>query len=342
MLPFEQWRSEVGDPSAQALLCREQAGLFDFSFMHIARASGPGAATVLTNYLARDVTGLPVGKLRYGLRLNAVGRILSDVTIWKIGENAYDVMSGRRQDITELLGHQNSQTHIEELSARTSIFSIQGPQSLARIVALCSNEPLSCLDYFDFCDVIMCGLPVRVGRLGYTGERGFEIAVDTADAARLWQHLSTRVEAAGFAAADILRIEAGFVLFCNEFSIDVTAQEAAMEKFSDGCCVGAPSALSLVCFSAQTLKRPVLWQHPEARPVLPKPGEVLVTSACYSPLAGTVLGLGYANTADANHRRDLVDPLGEFCNLTLCTRPFFDPEKRVTRGGWGLDFMPHS
>jgi glycine cleavage system aminomethyltransferase T len=308
--------------------------------MHIAQFSGPGAKAALTDYVARDIASFPKGRVRYCLRLDSSGKVLSDLTVWKINQDTYHVISGQQQDIKDLLDYAGSQVCVEDLSEHLSVFAVQGPASLATLVGLCEEDRLTGLNYYEFCDVIMCEVPVRVARLGYTKERGLEIIVDTAQAPPLWHNLAARAAPAGFATADILRIEAGFVLFCNEFAIDVTASEVAMERFAGGSVIGSESELILVCFFAEASEKPVLWRHPDPQPKRPSSGELLVTSACYSPLAGGVLGLGYVNTVDIHVTDSLVEPLGVFHDPILCARPFVDPGKRVVRDHWADDLLP--
>jgi len=100
------------------------------------------------------------------------------------------------------------------------------------------------------------------------------------------------------------------------------------------------SGLKLAGFTARHHGRPVLWQHPKSNPPHPNRGEIVVTSACFSPLSQTILGLGYIHTEDVTAGASLVDPLGEFDQITLCERSFFDPSKRLARGHWTSEFGP--
>ena len=100
------------------------------------------------------------------------------------------------------------------------------------------------------------------------------------------------------------------------------------------------SGLKLVCFTAQRNELPVLWQHPVSHPAHPTRGQIAVTSACFSPLSQTILGLGYINSQDIATAETLVDPLGEFEQIALCRRPLFDPSKRIARGRWSGEFRP--
>ena len=43
MWSLDKWRDDPGNPITEGAQCRQQAALFDFSFMSMARVSGVGA-----------------------------------------------------------------------------------------------------------------------------------------------------------------------------------------------------------------------------------------------------------------------------------------------------------
>lgn len=337
---LERWRREARQPEIQADRCRASVMLFDFSFMSVVRISGSDAASVISRYVRRDVSQMLPGSIRYCLHSDFTGRVLSDLTVWRLNGQTFDVMSGARQDAENLINQASRKTTVQDLSESTAIFSVQGPMSLAQVLPACESSNLKELGYFWFCDLDIHGVPARIGRLGYTGERGFEIVVDATYARGLWASLSRHIEVAGFAVADILRIEAGFALFCNEFTIGATTGELALDGFVDVTCDASVALKSLVCFTATAKERPVLWQRPQDVASAPETGELLATSACFSPLAGSVLGLGYVSTWDKRAASPLIDPLGNFDEIRLQRRPFFDPKKRVVSGGWDQHLHP--
>ena len=128
-------------------------------------------------------------------------------------------MSGRSEDIADLIRAAWPGCEVEDLSTRTSIIALQGPNSLQALAGLTDTGALGQLSYFAFVPVGIADVPCLVGRLGYTGEPGFEILLPRPAAPQLWALLARRARPAGFAAADMLRIEAGFVLFANEFRL---------------------------------------------------------------------------------------------------------------------------
>jgi len=187
---------------------------------------------------------------------------------------------------------------------------------------------LAALPYFGFTRLNVAGIECHVGRLGYTGERGFEIVVPALDGEQLWRELAARARPAGFAAADCLRIEAGFLLFANEFRLPVTAEEVGFGAFAG--IDPAPPRHRLVCFRAESPQAPDFGSPPQD-PTRPEQGTITVTSACYSATAGGILGLGYVLIDEAAVGRTFIDPTGRYKGVRTVTMPFYYTEKHRPR-----------
>jgi aminomethyltransferase len=327
-------RRDYGDPELEAQACRTDCALFDFSFIARARIRGAGALDVIGHLTRRPLTGLLPGQIRYALREDSSGHLISDLTVWRHDEFHYEVMSGRLEDIMDLVRLAGPDCAVDDLSAQTSIFAVQGPGSLRAVAALTDIDAISRLRYFT-------SVPIRIGnadgiiaRLGYTGEPGFEIILPRSVATEIWQSLAQRARPAGFAAADMLRIEAGLVLFANEFRLPVTAGETGLNPFAGPARTRQEPELTLVCFQANTRERTLLW-HPRAPVVRPaEPGTITVTSACHSLQAGGTLALGFALRSDVAAKVPLRDPTGTFADVRLAPLPFYDPSKRRPRLPW--------
>ena len=162
-------RRDYGDPEREAHACRTDCALFDFSFVRRARLEGPGALDAIAQLTRRPLSGLMPGQIRYALRADSNGRLLSDLTLWKHGEARYDVMSGRSEDIADLIRAARPGCEVEDLSTRTSIIALQGPNSLQALAGLTDTGALGQLSYFAFAPVGIADVPCLVGRLGYTG-----------------------------------------------------------------------------------------------------------------------------------------------------------------------------
>jgi hypothetical protein len=189
---------------------------------------------------------------------------------------------------------------------------------------------LAALPYYGHAEVEVAGIWTRIGRLGYTGEAGFEIVAGRGARRQIWNALASEARPAGFSAADRLRIEAGFVLFANELMVPVSAAEVGLDRYaSPGGRAGAE--LALVCLGAddREIERP--WSPPVPPPRPGRPGEVAITSACRSPLRPGLLLLGFARRADLAAGVPLHDAAGRFQALVRLPLPLYDPGKRRPR-----------
>ena len=157
--------------------------------------SGPRSPAARRNaYLkpsrGRSLAKLQIGEVRYALRVGSTGALLADLTIWRTGPESYELMSGRREDVSDLLRLSAPDCRVIDLSARTAVFAVQGPQSLDALRGLGDLSAVATLRYFEFCEARLAGVPCVIGRLGYSGEPGFEIIVDVELQAPLWNELS--------------------------------------------------------------------------------------------------------------------------------------------------------
>jgi aminomethyltransferase len=314
---------DFGDIDAEASACREGAALFDFSFMSRGISTGAGAREAVQSLTDRPLADLRPGRIRYGVRTDSRGYALADLTVWQMTGTHWEVFSGRREDIAAI-------PEGLDASAETCILSLQGPGSLRALAGLTQVGVAANIGYFEHLQLEVAGVACCLGRLGYTGERGFELVAPAAAKQHLWNALAARARPAGFAAADILRIEAGFVFFANEFKLMVTPAEAGLQRFGDAS--RAVPKVELVGFTADSAERPVLFAPAGTGRFPPEPGEIVVTSAAWSVRSGCIIGLGYVRAGE--HRTSLVDAAGVFQDIRRGRVPFVDPLKRRVRGGW--------
>jgi aminomethyltransferase len=109
---------------------------------------------------------------------------------------------------------------IEDVSGQIGTIAVQGPRSrelLARLVPSVASTP-----FFGLTTGEIGSVPVTVSRTGYTGDLGYEVWVDAADALTAWDALWDAAEGLsvlpfGLAALYMLRIEAGLLLLAVDF-----------------------------------------------------------------------------------------------------------------------------
>jgi aminomethyltransferase len=325
-------RRDFGDPAGEASACREDSALFDFTFLDCTRVQGPGARSVVEAYVQRPLDTLEQGAIVYAVRTDSSGTALADLTIWRTGADSFEVMSGRLEDLTALMAYASTQVEVTNVGDVRAVFAVQGPGALDALRRLGKVDTIAGLSYFHFAQVELAGAHCTVGRLGYTGEAGFEIILPRSEGLRIWSELSRHSPPAGFIAADTLRIEAGFVLFTNEFRLPVSPAEAGLRQFHSER-TATKTALRLVAFRADADRLLLPWKAYGSPDRPAEPGVIAITSACNSVVAKGVLGLGFvtASTADG---ATLHDPSGQFRQIRQAPLPFYDTQKRRPRLPW--------
>ncbi len=216
---------------AEHAWCRTEAGLFDVSHMTVIELWGDDPARSLERVTPAGVTTLAEGRQRYGLLLNDDGGVVDDFIVTNWGRHLTVVANASRRDADlDYLSTVLTDVDIVE-KPDIALIAVQGPAAASAVVSLAEGDSAEAIERSVFLDNIMAelsGIQVAVGRSGYTGEDGFEIAVaaDHADALarRLLDHPS--VKPVGLGARDTLRLEAGLCLYGNDLDETTSPVEA--------------------------------------------------------------------------------------------------------------------
>lgn len=304
--------------AGEHLATRRAAGLFDFSFMGLYEF---GDAAVLEPLQSRSLARLAPGRIAYTLLLADDGRVVNDATVWRLQDGRWWLFSGRRSDASWIARRAAPRV----LSGEHAVVALQGPSSGAILARLAGEPPLRALRYFDCAPFAAAGCAGWIGRIGYSGELGYELVVPRRDEARLRIAL---LEAGGgenlrectFEAANSLRIESGYVLFDRELTGREYPRELGLERLVERRVppptIARQRLVGLEIDAGAGRARPWL---PQAR----------VTSECDSPIFGRRLGLGFADTEAAGPGTRVVLQDGRAARVTRL--PFYDPPRRRPR-----------
>jgi len=286
----------------QHLATRRSAGLFDFSFMGLYEFEGLASIQRLQT---RRVENLEPGQITYTLLLKEDGAVLIDATVWRMDADRFWLFAGRR----------SSTYGGRDRSGEYAIVALQGPASGRILSRLIGVDAIRGLHYFHFLETGN----LIVARVGYTGELGYELLVPAADAPALRQTLleagrNEDLGECGWAAADSLRIEAGYVLFDREIDGRANPRELGLDRLAPGKNFEVTRRLA----GLEILDE-------RGRADLPA-GKV--TSECFSPTLGKTLALGFVSAQiGAGSAVQLAD--GRIARVA--TLPFYDPQRRRPR-----------
>ena len=249
MVPFAGWEMPVQYEGviAEVKAVRNDAGIFDVSHMGRLSIHGSGAASFMDSLVTFSVMTLATGRARYGFILSDSGGIIDDVILYHTQfEDGSDMLrlvcNAANRDAVKAWMAQHvaafrGVTFIDD-TPDTVLVAVQGPRALEIVDGLCPDEPSpSALRPFGaapFPLSIGDGVVAEgfIGRTGYTGEDGVEIAMEAAHGPRLWQALIDAGAApCGLGARDVLRLEAGLRLHGSDMDLSTTPLEASLERF---------------------------------------------------------------------------------------------------------------
>jgi aminomethyltransferase len=225
-----RYRSETAEHNA----VRTGAALFDLSHMGEIAVTGPGAGEALDYALCGWLSTLAPGRARYTMLCAPDGGILDDLVVYRQAPDRFLVVANAANAavVLEELRGRCSGAATDDETDRTALIAIQGPNA-GGILSRVTDLVLDGIRYYAGSCGAVAGHRAWVARTGYTGEDGFEIFCAPEDATHIWTALSDAAEgltAAGLAARDTLRLEAGMPLYGNELNAEVTPYEARLGR----------------------------------------------------------------------------------------------------------------
>jgi aminomethyltransferase len=296
------------NPADEHLATRRAVGLFDFSFMSLCEFSG---STFLERLQTRALERVAPGQLVYTLLAHDDGAVFIDATLWRHADGRWWLFTGRRSDIAWI----RERAEIRDRSGEFAVLALQGPSSGRVLARYTSTELVRSLRYFHF---VRHGASV-IGRLGFSGELGYEIVLPTADAPVARKALlDMGVIECSFAAADSLRIESGYVLFDKEIDGRANPRELGLLRLVDARQSSFPLLQQLVGLEITT--RPGRVDLPNAR----------ATSECFSPTFGKTIALGFTEPEAARPGTQVM--LRDGRSASVARLPFYDPGRQIPRG----------
>src|SRR5688572_23881707 len=340
MVPFAGYEMPVQYPSgitAEHKAVRDRAGLFDVSHMGEFIARGADAVKFVNHVTTNDVAALAVGQAHYSSILNERGTFEDDCLVYRFDDHLMMVVNASNvaKDLAHISQHLDRfEASIEDVSDEVALLALQGPQA-ARILQPLTNVDLSAIKYYHFAVGTVAGVPdIIVSRTGYTGEDGFELYFDNAQAGHVWNAITAggEVTPAGLGCRDSLRLEMGMALYGNDIDDTVTPLEANLAwivKLAKGEFVGREA---LVRQKEQGVPRKLVGFTTSER-AFPRHGypvvcdgqpSGIVCSGTLSPTLNVPIGTCYLPTAHAKPGSELgIDIRGKIIKAEVVKLPFY-------------------
>lgn len=210
---------------------RERVALFDLTSFGKIEVRGRDALNLLQRLADNDVDK-PVGSAVYTQFLNTRGGVEADLTVTRLGEETFWVITGSgfiSNDLAWLRMHvqPGEEVQIRDITTEWACLALWGPKARPVLQKVAgddvSNEHFSYL-HAGFMDI--GGAKVMAQRVSYIGESGWELYIPNERATLVWDALMEAgkehgIEPGGYKVLDSLRLEKGY----RYFTADVTPLE---------------------------------------------------------------------------------------------------------------------
>ncbi|HLX27619.1 MAG TPA: glycine cleavage system aminomethyltransferase GcvT [Casimicrobiaceae bacterium] len=319
---------------------RTHAGMFDVSHMRVVdvRGSDDASARSFLRYaLANDVGKLATpGKALYSCLLREDGGVIDDLIVYFVGDDFFRLVVNAAtadKDIAWLSSLAAKRAPRLSIQPRDDLamIAVQGPharEAVWRAIAG-SEAATSNLAPFNATSFASRWGELFIGRTGYTGEDGFEIALPATHAVEVWQALrDAGVRPCGLGARDTLRLEAGMNLYGQDMDESVSPMESGLawtvNSKDDRDFVGRDvleaqvpkyRLAGLVLEGAGGVLRAHQTIHTEH-------GDGEITSGTFSPTMRKSIALARIPKAVADGERVRVDARGKSLEARVVKPPF--------------------
>src|SRR5580765_3017707 len=367
-----EWESRWWSPiiNAEHLAMRDRAGLVDLSAFAIFDITGPGALAALEKLCVNKVD-VAVGRTVYTPLLNAAGGILADLTIMRLGDEWFRVVTGggmgmRDRKIFQDALPADGTAQLHDVTNAFTTFGLWGPR--ARDILGAASDGSADISHkgFPFLSsktVDIDGVRTLASRISYVGELGWEIYVPIEQGLRVWDALWRAGQPHGLVPVGIgtyavtSRLEKGYRAHGAELELDFDLVEAGMARptLKDADFIGKEAYLrrrseepaAILCTltvddptSSSGVKRYMLGREPilslDGQRIVDAKGRgSYVTSAGSGPSVGKHLLMTYLPPQHAiEGNKLLVEYFGERYPVTVAVAgatPLFDPENERIR-----------
>lgn len=235
--------------SRECRTVRATAGIFDASTLGKIEVVGPDAGVFLDLMYTGRFSTLAVGRCRYALMLRDDGFIADDGVIGRLADDRFHVTTtsggaasvlGTMEDFrqTEWPG---MDVWLTSTTEQWAVIVVTGPRARDILAPMITGIDLEkdALPHMSVSEGEICGVPLRLFRVSFTGELGFEVNVPAQRGSAVWDAIVDRgkgFEASlyGTEAAHVLRAEKGYIIVGQETDGTTTPDDVGLGKMVAG------------------------------------------------------------------------------------------------------------
>jgi sarcosine oxidase, subunit alpha len=228
----------------ECVTVRRAAGLFDASTLGKIEVVGPDAAKFMELMYTNPWEKLEPGRCRYGIMLREDGFIYDDGVVGRLAPDRFHVTT-TTGGAPRVMHHMEDYLQTEfphlnvwltSITEQWAVIAVQGPKSREIIAPLVEGIDLAdaALPHMSVREGRICGVPTRLFRMSFSGERGFEVNVPADYGRAVWEALWAEGEKHGACAygtetMHVLRAEKGYIIVGQDTDGTVTTNDAGLD-----------------------------------------------------------------------------------------------------------------
>ncbi|WP_062203227.1 sarcosine oxidase subunit alpha family protein [Aureimonas sp. AU12] len=210
---------------------RQLVGIFDASTLGKIEVVGPDAAEFVERIYTNPFKKLAIGGLRYGVTLREDGFVMDDGVVGRVAEDRFHLTT-TTGGAPRVLHHmedylQTEWPHLDvwltSITEEWAVIAVQGPKARKVIEGLVDGLDISreAMAHMQMREGTILGVPMRLWRVSFTGELGFEINVPAGHGRRIWEAVFAAGEPYGITpygteTMHVLRAEKGYIIVGQE------------------------------------------------------------------------------------------------------------------------------
>ncbi len=222
---------------------RSGVGMFDASTLGKIEVAGPDAIEFMNRLYINNWSNLGVGRSRYGILLREDGFIYDDGVVARTAADRFHVTTttgGAPRVLAMMEDYRQTEwpdlnVWLTSTTEQWAVIAVQGPHSRRVLESLVEGIDLAAAawPHMSVGRGRICGVPMLLFRVSFTGELGFEINVPADFGLGVWEAVHAAGQAHGITeygteAMHVLRAEKGYIIVGQDTDGTVTPDDAGL------------------------------------------------------------------------------------------------------------------
>jgi sarcosine oxidase subunit alpha len=222
---------------------RGACGLFDGSTLGKIEVAGPDAAEFMNRLYINSWTSLSVGRSRYGILCREDGFVYDDGVVARTAAERFHVTTttgGAPRVLAMMEDYRQTEwpdlkVWLTSTTEQWAVIAVQGPNARRVLETLVEGIDIgaAAMPHMSVGRGRICGVPLLLFRVSFTGELGFEVNVAADFGAAVWQAIYEAGRAHGICeygteTMHVLRAEKGYIIVGQDTDGTVTPDDAGL------------------------------------------------------------------------------------------------------------------